>query len=595
MSDLFEGNPTDLVSYAERLLPCLSELIIDSHTYVWLNHIKTKQTYGPVLSVTWLLRVSRANEDQPGTYWHYFTLLIFSSQLIDATMIAGNIEEKISICANERCVQLLVSRSFVLVIGSQPMGFRADQAGRITNQLDWSEGLSLQTKHPYWLELDPGVNIYSMSMMPSRVASCCFSSNQTNISAYQHIHRRQQTKNKEQQAADLAGNRAAISGGSDGVSVKIGMVGTGSFAQGFMQIFNAHPLVDMIIQCDLDHDKLTDITRKHQVEDVSHYLDDLHKTDEDTVIAITQHSIYAPQAIQAQKDGNHVYSAVPTGVTLDETISLVRTVEETGRIYMIVETSFDTESISCFSQYNRGSFAQIVYGEVEYNDDCDHGFCDVVKWRGDKDWIKYAGSQPMYYPTYFACVISLVTGTYMPWIFYLVYSDCTADVIYRKKANSCANEFSNQAGLILASDGSICRINEFRRISLPGTVLLSLYGTEGGFEHNTRFAIWVTKDPNQQNPLDDQLACTGITTWPNTDRMASMNLVMASDRTHLETAPIHPDFLLLDTNIGHPNGHCGSQQFLVGNLYKACISSKLPPNNTWDTARYVVQTLSPTS
>lgn len=62
-----------------------------------------------------------------------------------------------------------------------------------------------------------------------------------------------------------------------------------------------------------------------------------------------------------------MYSAVPTGVTLDEITQLVRAVEETGRIYMIGETSYYYPApVYCRKRLADGAFGHIVYGEAEY-------------------------------------------------------------------------------------------------------------------------------------------------------------------------------------------------------------------------------------
>ena len=40
------------------------------------------------------------------------------------------------------------------------------------------------------------------------------------------------------------------------MGISVAMVGTGAFAQGFIPLFQAHPLVERIALCDLDAEKL---------------------------------------------------------------------------------------------------------------------------------------------------------------------------------------------------------------------------------------------------------------------------------------------------------------------------------------------------
>src|SRR5207248_2570443 len=115
------------------------------------------------------------------------------------------------------------------------------------------------------------------------------------------------------------------------MGIKVGMVGVGSFAQCFIPLFKAHPLVDKVILCDLDAAKLKSNCEKYEIPDSCPSLDALCETDVDAAVIITQHWLHAPQAVQALKAGKHVYSAVPTGVTVEEIAGLVQTVKETGK------------------------------------------------------------------------------------------------------------------------------------------------------------------------------------------------------------------------------------------------------------------------
>jgi predicted dehydrogenase len=372
------------------------------------------------------------------------------------------------------------------------------------------------------------------------------------------------------------------------MGIRVGMVGVGAFAQSFIPLFKAHPWVDEVILCDLDAEKLRRNAEKHGIERTCPSLDALCRTEVDAVVIITQHWLHAPQAIRALRAGKHVYSAVPTGVTVEEIVDLVRTVEETGKIYMLGETSYYyPEVIYCRQQYARGAFGHVVYGEAEYYHDWDHGLYDVAKWRGGERWLWYAGTPPMYYPTHSISAIVSVTGAHMTHVSCQGFVDRADDGIYRPEVNMWGNVFSNQSALFKMSDGSICRINEFRRVGHPGTVRLSLWGTEGSFEHNAAGAVWLTKKQEEMVRLDDLLACTGVPaqTGPTAE---GMDRVTAADGTHLGVSRLHPVERLPKEFIGLPNGHCGSHQFLVDDFVRACVEGRTPPNNVWQAARYCI-------
>ena len=114
------------------------------------------------------------------------------------------------------------------------------------------------------------------------------------------------------------------------MSLKIGIVGVGAFAQSFIPLFRAHPLVEAVTLCDLDGEKLRQNVEKHGIPDISPSLDDLCRTDVDAVVIITQNWLHAPQAIQALRAGKHVYSEKPIALTLEEADDALREVLRAG-------------------------------------------------------------------------------------------------------------------------------------------------------------------------------------------------------------------------------------------------------------------------
>lgn len=370
------------------------------------------------------------------------------------------------------------------------------------------------------------------------------------------------------------------------MGIKVGIVGVGAFAQCFIPLFKAHPLVDEVVLCDLDAKKLRENAEKHGIPKTCPSLDELCGTDVDAVAIITQNWIHAPQAIQALRAGKHVYSAVPTGITVEEVAELVETVERTGLVYILGETSYYyPATLYCREQHRKGAFGHIVYGESEYYHDWDHGLYDVMKWRGGDRWLEFAGGPPMHYPTHSTSMIMSVTGAYATHVSCQGFVDRKDDGIYRAEANRWGNVFSNESALLRMSDGSICRINEFRRIGHPGCVRMSLFGTEGSFEQNAAGSIWLTKDRQKSVRLDDLLACKGV---PAKRTDGGMAQVTSEDGTHRDVCSLHPVERLPKEFIGKPNGHCGSHQFLVDDFVKACVQRAIPPNNVWAAARYAL-------
>ena len=401
------------------------------------------------------------------------------------------------------------------------------------------------------------------------------------------------------------------------MSIKIGMCGTGAFADGFIPLFKAHPDVDSIVLCDLDAEKLKTKCEKFEISDSYPSLDALCESDVDAIVIITQHHLHGPQAVQALKAGKHVYSAVPSAISLEEITKLVKTVEETGKIYMIGETSYYYPcTIFCREKFKKGEFGNIVYSEGEYMHDYLHGLYDVYKHRHGDEWKQYFGMPPMFYPTHSTSMITSVTGAHVTHVCGMGvpdHRDCKfppksedekeyrENDFYAREDNRWKNPFSNETMLCKMSDGSVARINEFRRVGHTGTSGMSMFGTDGSYEqqinpsgegYSTKAGIWLNKNLDDRQDVSDLLACEGIAESEITGVMAKVN---GTDGTHEGVSKMHDLSRLPKEFLGLPNGHAGSHQFLVDDFVKACVSGKTPPNNIWDAARYLIPVLSPTS
>ena len=57
------------------------------------------------------------------------------------------------------------------------------------------------------------------------------------------------------------------------MGIKVGMCGVGSFAQNIIPLFKHHPLVDHVVLCDLDAEKLAAKAEKQQLPDTCPSLD----------------------------------------------------------------------------------------------------------------------------------------------------------------------------------------------------------------------------------------------------------------------------------------------------------------------------------
>ena len=155
----------------------------------------------------------------------------------------------------------------------------------------------------------------------------------------------------------------------DNNTIKYAVVGTGRGGT-FM---NPAPHMNMKLQavCDLNPDKLIIMKYSRNLpEDLEVYTDYdemLEKADIDAVVLANYFHEHAPFAIKALKAGKHVLSECAAINTLAEGVELCRTVEETGKIYMIAENyPFNKARMEMKRLYQSGELGELLYGEGEY-------------------------------------------------------------------------------------------------------------------------------------------------------------------------------------------------------------------------------------
>ena len=334
------------------------------------------------------------------------------------------------------------------------------------------------------------------------------------------------------------------------MGTSIGIVGLGAFGPAFIELFKMHPQVSRVALCDLDAGKLAARSKQFEIAETYHSLDDILKTDIDALAIITQHWLHAPQAIKTMKAGKHVYTAVPAAYTLDECDELVRTVEQTGQIYMNGETSFFYPEVAfCRKKAAEGAFGKFVYSEGEYFHDLSHGLVEVCQHRYGENWRHNTGGPPSWYITHSTSGIISVTGAHMTEVSARGYTDSEDDNWWREDT-ATGNLFSNEVSLFRMSDGSIARVCEFRRVGHPGAVRFRVFGTEGSFESDVSGSRWCHKKG-----------------WEPAELTA-----------HHELLP-EP----LASNLG---GHQGAHAYLVHEFVDSIVSQRQPRINVWEAVRY---------
>lgn len=342
------------------------------------------------------------------------------------------------------------------------------------------------------------------------------------------------------------------------MGITLGFVGAGSFGSRFIPIYQDHPEVDHMVLCDLKADLLAQRSRQYGLPDTEPSLDDLlGREDVDAVAIYTQHWLHAPQAIKALEAGKHVTTAVPGAYSVDDCQKLVQTVERTGLVYAIQETSLYYPDVAyARKQHAEGAFGRITYSEARYFHDYSHGLEEVYRRRFGKDWFQKAGDAPMLYVTHSTSGIMSVTGTHATEVACLGVSLEGDEIFDATKPHG--NAYANQVALMKMSDGGMARVAEFRRVGHPGAVDFSFYGTRASLEaaaarpwHGGTPPYWC--DLEGTRPLD-------------------------LPRLH---SPL-PDSLVKYVF----GGHVGSHPYLVHDFVTSVVNGLVPEGNVWAAARH---------
>lgn len=359
--------------------------------------------------------------------------------------------------------------------------------------------------------------------------------------------------------------------------IRIGILGAGPFANHFIPLFKAHPMVADVYLAERMEERRESTSKKFCLATTFDDFEDLLKSNVDAVGIFSQRWTHAPLAIKAMRAGKHVFSAVPAAITLEELEELIATVKETGQLYILGETSYyGAETVFCRKQYRKRTFGRFVYAESSYCHDMEHGFYPPYQVANGSEWRQFASFPPMLYPTHSVGHILGVTGGRMTRVSCLGQVDEHEDGIFDRKLSFFDNNFSNETALFRSSEGGMCRANEFRRISAGDG--LKVQGTSAAFVNNR----WVKHDRTSID-LSEQLK-TAPERLP--DDWEEQKKQGAQEDFFCGTAVLHDSERLPPEFHGLPNGHGGSHQFLADDFVQMLVREQLPVLNVWTAARF---------
>lgn len=378
------------------------------------------------------------------------------------------------------------------------------------------------------------------------------------------------------------------------MGIKIGVVGCGAFSADFIRLFNNHPDVDEVAVADVFEERAKSTAEKFGLKRYFLSLDDMleNAKDLDSIAIFTQRHLHGPMIIKALKEGKHVYSAVPIGCTIEEIKEILELVKQTRQIYMMGETCYYYPcAMYCREQYEKGNFGKFVYGESQYYHDICEMYNDFKRSGGDT-WQRAAGIPPMFYPTHSISMIFSAIHEHAVKVSCMGLRDNHEDNIYGEGKNDWDNPFSNETALFQMSGGGVVRINEFRRVGInkPSSYITCFYGDKGAYECSVTNHTFQRGVASGETPYMEDVGPLVNTIRYNEE----------IDTMDKRTGPISVRYiegyaaiqdtsrLPVDFRNEKPYSHYNSHPFLVDDFVRAVMTGKLPPNNAWDAARYMI-------
>jgi predicted dehydrogenase len=147
--------------------------------------------------------------------------------------------------------------------------------------------------------------------------------------------------------------------------IRVGVVGIGRGQTFMRQAVSAG--MELVAICDTWEERLAEVGQTYGIATYVDY-DAFLAHDLDAVVLANYFHEHAPFAIKALQAGKHVMSECAACNTLAEGVELCRTVEETGRIYMLAENyPFTAFNLELARLYRAGEIGRILYAEGEYN------------------------------------------------------------------------------------------------------------------------------------------------------------------------------------------------------------------------------------
>lgn len=298
--------------------------------------------------------------------------------------------------------------------------------------------------------------------------------------------------------------------------------------------------------------------------------------DLDLIFVCTPIPLHAEMSIYAMKQGKHVVSEVAAAWTIEDCWELVKTAEETGKHFMMMENySYMDYHLVTINMAYRGFYGDIVHAEGAYNTSKEHNcFRKTPDGYSDMWWLRQFGQRRgIIYPTHglgpIATCLDINRGDRMD---YLVYME-GKDFSFGPKAKALAKDdsfYEEFANLPYRGNMGVALIR-----TVKGRTMMIQYDPYTPSPHNLIHGIYGTKGAASFDP-DPPRFSKGNHRWYKSDHEEYQKLY----------SEYRPEILkkLWKDSQGH--GHGGSDFRMDWHIID-CLRNGLPmPQDVYDAASW---------
>lgn len=182
---------------------------------------------------------------------------------------------------------------------------------------------------------------------------------------------------------------------------KIGVVICGiKFGGAFVPIYRDHPDVKFIGLYDPNTKDMEETAAHFGVSRLYYSFEDvLNDPEVDAVHVLSPIPCHEEQSIRVLRSGKHCACTVPMSMTIEGIREIVKAKQESGKIYMLMETTLYTRQYLNAAEMNRKG----ELGRIQLLRGC--------HYQDMENWPEYwRGLPPMYYATHAMCPITALAG-----------------------------------------------------------------------------------------------------------------------------------------------------------------------------------------